>query len=270
MKYLIACDLDDSLLNKESQISKNTINTLNKLHNMGHIIILATGRPFLGTIAFHEQLQFKRPIIVDNGATIVNPDDKNFPVQKTFIPVHMMHELFKFSKPFLESAFFSDNEVVYAYRHSEVLTSFFTGSPMENIIHVNFDEIDVPPSGLIYLIYEKNRDELENFIDNNFNQVLAHRYWGSRHGLSVYEIYLRQVSKSTGIKYLLDYYNLSHDNVIAFGDGVNDFEMIRDARLGVAMKNAVPSVKAVAKDITEFDHDNEGVSKYLINFFNLK
>lgn len=269
MKYLIACDLDGSLLNKDSELTKNTINTLRKLDKMGHIVVLVTGRPFQGAIAFYNQLEIKTPLIVDNGATIENPSNKDFPVQKTYIPVHLLHELFKFSKPFLESAFFSDDKTVYAYRHSSVLTSYFTGSPMNNVIETEFDKIDIAPSGLVFLVHEKNRLDLENYIDSNFNQVLAHRYWGTTHGYSVYEIYLRQVSKSTGIKYLLDYYNLSYDNVLAFGDGVNDLEMIRDARLGVALKNAITPVINVAKDVTKYDHDNEGVHKYLVEFFNL-
>jgi hydroxymethylpyrimidine pyrophosphatase-like HAD family hydrolase len=40
---------------------------------------------------------------------------------------------------------------------------------------------------------------------------------------------------------------MSYDQVISFGDGYNDIEMIRDARLGVAMLNAVDDLKKSRK-----------------------
>jgi hydroxymethylpyrimidine pyrophosphatase-like HAD family hydrolase len=45
--------------------------------------------------------------------------------------------------------------------------------------------------------------------------------------------------------------------------------MIRDAGLGVAMKNALPELKAVSMDITEYTHDEDGIARYLIKKFNL-
>ncbi|NCD07620.1 MAG: hypothetical protein EOL97_16040, partial [Spirochaetia bacterium] len=72
------------------------------------------------------------------------------------------------------------------------------------------------------------------------------------------------------IKYLLDYYDMNYDQVISFGDGYNDIEMIRDARLGVAMLNGVDDLKIVARDITTYDHDHDGIAHYLIDYFKLK
>ena len=47
-------------------------------------------------------------------------------------------------------------------------------------------------------------------------------------------------SKRTGIEMVLKKYNLSWDEVIAFGDGENDYEMLKYAKIGVAMGNADP------------------------------
>jgi hydroxymethylpyrimidine pyrophosphatase-like HAD family hydrolase len=56
MKYLIACDLDGSLLNKKSELTKKTIKTLNEFRKLGHIVVLATGRPFGGAIGKYDQI----------------------------------------------------------------------------------------------------------------------------------------------------------------------------------------------------------------------
>jgi hydroxymethylpyrimidine pyrophosphatase-like HAD family hydrolase len=50
--------------------------------------------------------------------------------------------------------------------------------------------------------------------------------------------------------------------VVAFGDDVNDVEMVAEAGLGVAMDNAVDAVKAVADRIT-LSNDEDGVAVVL-------
>ena len=49
---------------------------------------------------------------------------------------------------------------------------------------------------------------------------------------------------------------------MAFGDGMNDFTMVEAAGLGIAMANAEPEVKRVAKDVVP-SNDEDGVAKGL-------
>ena len=55
-KYLIALDIDGTLLNKDRIISPNTFSYLKKLINDGHKIVLASGRPIRSLKQFHDQL----------------------------------------------------------------------------------------------------------------------------------------------------------------------------------------------------------------------
>lgn len=71
--------------------------------------------------------------------------------------------------------------------------------------------------------------------------------------------------KVTGIKKMLELYNIRQDEVIAFGDGENDMEMLEFAGIGVAMGNAEEEVKAVADYVTA-DIDDDGVLKALQHF----
>ena len=56
---------------------------------------------------------------------------------------------------------------------------------------------------------------------------------------------------------------------MAFGDEQNDLEMIDFAGHGVAMRNAIPELKAVAKDVTTLDNEHDGVANYLEKYFQL-
>ena len=55
--------------------------------------------------------------------------------------------------------------------------------------------------------------------------------------------------------------------VVAFGDGDNDLSMIKDAGLGVAMKNAMKDVKNVADMMTEEEANDDGVAKFIEKYF---
>ena len=68
---------------------------------------------------------------------------------------------------------------------------------------------------------------------------------------------------------MLDYLGVDQKNTIAFGDEDNDFQMIEYVSHGVAVKNAVDPLKKRANDITEFTNNEDGVGRYLNDYFNL-
>lgn len=71
--------------------------------------------------------------------------------------------------------------------------------------------------------------------------------------------------KMTGIQKLLEYYHLSADSTMAFGDGNNDADMLEFAHIGVAMGNA--SKKAMdAADYITTDIDADGIANALRHF----
>jgi Cof subfamily protein (haloacid dehalogenase superfamily) len=269
--YLIACDLDGSLLNSQSKLSEKTIKVLNHLHLIGHKVVIATGRPYGGAIEIYHQLGIPNPMINDNGATIENPLNHKFPRQRTLIPNDIMHDIFRHAKPILKSAFFSIEKTVYAYNYEPKLEEIFAGLAFSNeIVEGDFTDLDVEPSGLIFLVDSMQKTVLEKYIKENYSDTISFRLWGAGHRHAIYEIYLKHVSKSSALNYLLDYYNIERSRFIAFGDGINDIEMIRDAGIGVMMKNGNWELKGVSKDQTEYTNDEDGIARYLIKFFDLK
>jgi hydroxymethylpyrimidine pyrophosphatase-like HAD family hydrolase len=68
--------------------------------------------------------------------------------------------------------------------------------------------------------------------------------------------------KWNAIKAVSDFYNISTDAFVAFGDDKNDLEMIKNCGIGVAVENALDEVKDVAKYICGANN-NDGVAKWL-------
>lgn len=69
-------------------------------------------------------------------------------------------------------------------------------------------------------------------------------------------------SKGEGVLKLLEHYNISLDETVAFGDGENDVEMLELVRLGIAVDNAKSTLKDVAQLITLSNND-DGVGSIL-------
>jgi len=69
-------------------------------------------------------------------------------------------------------------------------------------------------------------------------------------------------SKGDGVRKLLEHYNISLDETVAFGDGENDVEMLDLVRLGIAVENSKSTLKDVAQLITLSNND-DGVGSIL-------
>jgi len=80
-----------------------------------------------------------------------------------------------------------------------------------------------------------------------------------------YDVNLSGGLKAEGISWLINYLNYPLDQVYAIGDGLNDITMVQSVHTGIAMGNAHPRLKAVAKHITD-DVTAQGVFKALKHY----
>ncbi len=71
-------------------------------------------------------------------------------------------------------------------------------------------------------------------------------------------------NKATGIQYAIDYLNIDKENTIAFGDSMNDYEMIDFVNYGVVMENGSAQLKQIASSVCK-SVDEDGVYHEFIN-----
>ncbi len=76
------------------------------------------------------------------------------------------------------------------------------------------------------------------------------------------EIILKDCTKSDGMNRILEHVGGTIEDTIAYGDSMNDFEMIRDAKLGVVSVAGADKLKAIADDFFE-DPDSDGIYRHL-------
>lgn len=81
------------------------------------------------------------------------------------------------------------------------------------------------------------------------------------------EIITRGIDKSFGIRKVIELYDAHMSETMALGDSMNDYEMVKESGIGIAMGNAHDKLKAVADYVT-FDVDDAGIF-HAFKYFNL-
>ena len=106
-----------------------------------------------------------------------------------------------------------------------------------------------------FLGSETNIEEIVRKFSSKFNIIPSTvPAFGDNSG----EVSLKGIHKANAIEFLLNHLNISNENTYAYGDGMNDKEMLEFVNIGVAMGNAKEKLKFIADDITD-THDNNGI-----------
>ena len=70
----------------------------------------------------------------------------------------------------------------------------------------------------------------------------------------------KRVNKWSGLVELAKRLGIKDDEIMAIGDSMNDYEMIKNSKIGVAMENALPKIIEIADYVTS-NNDDSGVGK---------
>ncbi len=74
--------------------------------------------------------------------------------------------------------------------------------------------------------------------------------------------FMQNGGKQIGIPAMAAHYGIRNDEILVFGDGPNDVDMLRDVGFGVAMGNGCAKAKAAANYVTT-DVDDDGIYRAL-------
>ncbi len=270
--WLIALDLDGTLLKKDHTIGDATKKALRQAMESGHIVAIATGRPPRAAIQVHRELQLTTPLIALNGAHIQFSDRPNDCIVTT-LPQEIIEEIAvkaitlgsrgilaelgthcvirQNNPPILmdeeHEQFFYDAVVAESPESPAVYQPLHTAWPGNAY------------SLLIQLPREWHQ-YMGEWMNEKWPDQLYTRSW--RQPFDVIEVMSKKVSKATGLMEVERHYHIEANHIIAFGDEMNDLEMFRYAAISVAMGNANPQLMPYATDVTD-DCENDGIATYL-------
>lgn len=266
-KYLIAVDLDDTLITGFNNYDKKSFELLKTLSKNNYVVI-ATGRPLRSSKYYYDLLELNTPIINYNGALVHHPKDKNFEKSTVSVDKEWIIKIFEDNKDKLTNIFCEVEDDIFLWHEENEIEPYLH---LEGgILHTgNFRDILVEnPNGAILFSKIGTEETLKKYIEDTFKGNLKIRFWDDKNYV-VSEVYNPITTKGNGIKKILDYYKIDKENTIAIGDGHNDIELFEEVNIRVAMENAHPELKKIATHITKSVKEN-GVYHFLSDFFEIE
>lgn len=262
---VLVFDLDGTLTNSQKKVSARTREAVVRAREAGCEIVIASGRPVDGLMPIARELSMDRLggyAVALNGATIIDCCTGR-PVYQKGIPRELIPGLCRYARehdiPLL--TYVPGREITDHPDHPEVIkeakwnnlplsyTEDFEAAvpdPVENIMLID----DAEP--LKKACEELNRlygDRLTIYCSSpTFMEVLPLGV----HKAGALEIVLKQLGRKT-------------EEMMAFGDAVNDREMLQMAGLGVCMANGDKEALAAADYVTA-SNDEDGVAQALEKF----
>lgn len=247
MYKIVFLDIDGTLVNREKVVSDTTKQAIKKLKQNGLQVVLATGRPpyHFGYIA--EELDISS-FVAFNGAYVCHDGEL---VHATPLDRDALGKLVKLAKENGHPLIFSNHEKAVSNEldHPEVLESYHS-LKLDYRPECQPDfwrETDLYQA----MLYCKAHEE------RAYQQAIPEFSFVRWHPLSM-DVMPARGSKATGIQAMLDHLGLSPNEAVAFGDGLNDREMLTYVGMGVAMGNAHEEIKPYAKMVTK-TNDEDGV-----------
>lgn len=271
---LIVFDLDRTLLNKNSQLSPLTLQTLQDMDKRGIHYTIATGRSFLSAARIIKGHKFSLPQIYTNGVVTWYPAQQEYSFDN-YLSVDEGLQALEAMQVDEANAFINaiDERGQHYVFHGE-----FRNQAEQNLLERFSREkdtqtlpVDKIQQGLqitnISMLGPQNDVHLaERSVTEMANIITYSGIAVERDDYRWLDIHHTKANKGSAIEKLKD--RLAIDSVICFGDGNNDLTMFEMADECYAPANACDEIKEVATAVIGH-HDDDGVAKFLREKFEL-
>jgi len=279
MIKLIASDMDGTLLNDKMAVSDRNIEAIKNAQKAGIEFLIATGR----------SIEEARPFLKDrvhpgfitlNGAEVY--DNKEQPISSNPLSedsknkvIEYFHKHNMYFEVVTNKGVFSDNKELRISSLAQLLVKLNPSTTYEDALKATVERVKMTPMTFVpnydeilndksYQIMkllafsDKEKevlDPLKKEIEDNISDVVVT-------SSSPNNVEINSIDAQKGIA-LLEYAeskNIKPEETMAIGDNLNDASMIKAAGVGVAMANAIPTIKELAQISTD-NNVNDGVAQ---------
>lgn len=258
-KYLIAFDMDGTLLKSDNTVGKKSRRIIKKLVKMGNYVTVASGRPVRVILSYYEDLGLNGPIVSYNGSLVSDPSDSSFVPSKRLFPKEIIIDfLNKVGYDKIDNVLIETEKALISKKKDQTLQNFYHKEGMEERIGDVRTLIDDDCFICVLLMADHKFDErLVNAAFYYPNMGL--RFWGGVES-NFSELYWLDVSKTYGLEQARQKLGLSKDQIIVVGDADNDVEMLTEYPHSIAMINGENQVKKRASTVSKYDNNHDGAA----------
>lgn len=271
----IILDMDGTMLDHKNEVSENLHAYIKELRKRGEIIFIATGRT-MEEIKENAPADLEVDGIVSANGMVMYMENKQ--IVKHALEEKLVEELVrKAGEAGIYYEVHPDEGLRMALKKDESFFREMITAPYpetvkedewrerEAALDGNMDWKETIKTSDIAKIYffskEKNRMlDWKRELDKQKEKTAFSAFSSSDHNV---EVMGKNISKATGIQYILERYGFHSDDVMMIGDSENDLPLMEIAGYSVAMKNAPARVKEKVDEVTKFGYKEDGLYHYL-------
>ncbi|MCH5193419.1 MAG: HAD family hydrolase [Oscillospiraceae bacterium] len=269
MKTLYISDLDGTLLTSEQRISERSLEIISSLTDKGMIFSYATARSIVTARKVTEGLVVRHPVIVYNGAFILNNDTGERLLKNIYTPEEaedIYRTLSGFGISPLVYSIIDDREK-FSYMPSRLTRGMgdFLDSRKGDPRHRPISEDSDMLTGEIFYFScideAGSMGEAYEALKDRFHCIYGADIYSGDQWLEILPI---TATKANAVRQLKEY--LGCERLVVLGDGINDISMFKAADECYAVANADPSLKEIADGIIGSNNE-DGAAEFLSKHF---
>lgn len=263
---LVASDMDGTLLNSQKEMTEFTAKTLKRLRERGVYFAAASGRQYYNLVEVFRQkgMEKNMAFIAENGTLVVEDDEIIFVDQ---LKDELVAQVVQAARPLkniypvlcgANAAYIEDDDprlkfqVEKYFARREKTSDLLSVLQKDKIVKIAVLEANAQAESRCYPVFEAFRDQAQ--------VLLAGPEW--------VDVINYSASKGTALKLIAERHGAAFDEIMAFGDYLNDADMMTACKYSFAMKNAHPDLKKKAANICG-SNDEDGVAQVLTEWFDL-
>ena len=273
MKYrikMIGLDLDGTLLTDRKEITPRTRRVISRAIEEGVVVLVATGRPWMGVPEELREFSGMRYALTSNGARILDVQE-GVVLEEHLLPPDSAKKAMRICGKYdtLQEIYFDGQGYAPAEKMAKVERYHKNPNMWEYMRKTR-----IPVDDISEFLERENRglDKVQALFADMEEREAAWRELEREPDLELVgslryniEINAAGVNKGTGLVNLGRLLGIRREEIMACGDGDNDTVMLREAGFGVAMGNAEEQVKEAADHIT-LTNEEEGVAEAIEKF----
>ena len=258
-------DIDGTMVNVPHGLMKpteETMRVLKEFQSQGNYIVVATARgsvpDTIKDIHFDGYIHNDGHYIILDNEILIDDIFSEEEILKQLQVYQKYNGRYMFSGHVDSWNPFLDDELVIKHREMFMGTS---ERPEGVIEHFEAKDVDAIACCVLFDSVEE-LDKCYHELEDDFTMVPY------RTGLIRMDVYRKGFTKGTACEYLYQKLNIDKQDSYAFGDGINDKEMLMLVGHGIAMGNGIDEIKEIADDITD-TVDNDGIAKAFKKYFDI-
>jgi Cof subfamily protein (haloacid dehalogenase superfamily) len=267
---LLVLDIDGTIVDESNRARDSVARAVRSAERRGVAVALATGRLYQSSLDVYEAVGSTLPLICYEGAMIRQPHTgfvhRHWPLEPDVVALVLDHaEPLSLSGCLSVHLHTQDN--LYVSNLNDAAVKYFGESKVEPIVVSDLRQLSDRSATKVIVLSDDAQviARLSSRLKNSSSRARVKQH----NSIALLEAFHPVVNKRVAVSYLAEeIMALRPENVMAIGDDFTDIEMLRYARIGVAMGNAPAAVKASADWVTtsvEKDGVAEAVERWILN-----